>query len=709
MAITIETLRRFSGTGRMLLNAQGDGLRSVGILQRLKSFFGFGDARQKNADTLSAIRDAFLNDPRFAPEDLKKRAKDLLDGVRTDRAINAKQIRGIVNDMLRLTNRQFDTVTERVMMHLAAGAVPVSLEKFPAEAEEIALAYVHQVAQSTAASGGVLDVAGHVKEAMDLCERAVSRVRRNDEVADPMILDIVGKNLKQLVMKGDDTLRSPNDVERAVSQMRDFYFRAQADARRLTDSHFERSADLVAVQAHSGALVNAAVELLRKHGPVPPDFYDRTKAYMANVPYYDLARLGPASSADEVFAAFHNLEMYFEENPIRDSTGESFSRGNISGEAIGKFMAKMFLLRLPESVRDHIYELLKVPAVGKAFDRVVVGSGTSGAGYADLMWIQRILGNLEEVTGRNVSFPSELGEERLRRATSVDLKDFSLVARTAYDERTSMTGNESSRLHAAIFTPLSNALALDQHGLYSTAVFKRRLAAGAQTMLDGVFARGMKALASGDPAVLGGIVPGGTVDLPDGVTLLGGLAALQDSLACLMTGRGDATYAQLDPAAKARVNVLSVLVSADAGEAAETGMSVALSADGGREAIRADGDVERQFKISGSPAEGFHIRCSSHRTPHTFTIVPQPPAAHETIAAGAGSHLDTQFDIFLTPADMDRLAANDWSAFDSAALDGAVTRPDLNLAAVSGAVPQNFHIGGTLFAAFQANVNKVQA
>ena len=340
---------------------------------------------------------------------------------------------------------------------------------------------------------------------------------------------------------------------------------------------------------------------------------------------------------------------------------------------------------------------------------MAVASGTSGAAYADTIWAQRILGNLEEVTGRKVSFPSELGEERLRRATSVDLKDFSLVARTAYDERTSMTGNEASRLHAAIFTPLSNALSLNEHGLYSTAAFKRRLATGAQTMLDGVFARGMKALASGDPAVRGGIVPGGTVDLPDGVTLLGGLAALQDSLACLMTGRGDATYAQLDPAAKARVNVLSVLVSADAGEAAETGMSVALSADGGREAIRADGDVERQFKISGSPAEGFHIRCFSHRTPHAFTVVPQPPAAQETIAAGAGSHLDTQLDVFLTPADMDRLAANDWSAFDSAALDGAVTRPDLNRAAVSGAVPQNFHIGGTLLAAFQANVNKVQA
>ena len=62
-------------------------------------------------------------------------------------------------------------------------------------------------------------------------------------------------------------------------------------------------------------------------------------------------------------------------------------------------------------------------------------------------------------------------------------------------------------------------------------------------------------------------------------------------------------------------------------------MSAALSADGGREAIQADGAVNRRFKITGHAAEGFHIRFISHRTPQAFTITPQPPADPETIAA----------------------------------------------------------------------------
>ena len=115
--------------------------------------------------------------------------------------------------------------------------------------------------------------------------------------------------------------------------------------------------------------------------------------------------------------------------------------------------------------------------------------------------------------------------------------------------------------------------------------------------------------------------------------------------------------------------------------------------------------ADHRFKITGNAAEGFHIRFISHRTPQAFTITPQPPADPETIAAGAGSSLDAQFDIFLSPDDMDRLAANDWSTFDPAAFDRGVV--GLSLPALDGTVPQGLRLGGTLYAAIQATVNKV--
>ena len=35
--ISLDTITRFNGTGRVLLDAQGTGLESVGVSQRLKS------------------------------------------------------------------------------------------------------------------------------------------------------------------------------------------------------------------------------------------------------------------------------------------------------------------------------------------------------------------------------------------------------------------------------------------------------------------------------------------------------------------------------------------------------------------------------------------------------------------------------------------------------------------------------------------------
>ena len=89
MGITLNTILQFTGSDRVLLNAQGTGLVSVNRLQRFKSFFNIGDARQKNAETLTAIHHAVLNDPRFASKELQDQAVRLLSEVRVDRALDA--------------------------------------------------------------------------------------------------------------------------------------------------------------------------------------------------------------------------------------------------------------------------------------------------------------------------------------------------------------------------------------------------------------------------------------------------------------------------------------------------------------------------------------------------------------------------------------------------------------------------------------------
>ena len=77
MSLNIDTIRNYAETGNIALNQQRTGVEKP-TLQGLKSFFNFGDARVKNAETLTAIHHAILNDPRFAAKDVQSEAARLL-------------------------------------------------------------------------------------------------------------------------------------------------------------------------------------------------------------------------------------------------------------------------------------------------------------------------------------------------------------------------------------------------------------------------------------------------------------------------------------------------------------------------------------------------------------------------------------------------------------------------------------------------------
>ncbi|MBR1587613.1 MAG: hypothetical protein IJ658_04725 [Kiritimatiellae bacterium] len=98
MPLSLDSIRNFAGTGQILYS-QKDGLQSAGASQRLKSFFDIGDARQKNAETLTSIHQAIVNDPRFFARSVQQKAVELLSQVRADRAISATQIKSIVDQL----------------------------------------------------------------------------------------------------------------------------------------------------------------------------------------------------------------------------------------------------------------------------------------------------------------------------------------------------------------------------------------------------------------------------------------------------------------------------------------------------------------------------------------------------------------------------------------------------------------------------------
>ena len=98
MPLTVDTINSFGGTGSILLNDQG-GLDDAGASQKLRSLFNIGDARQRNAETLTAIHHAIINDPRYFTKAAQTAAVDMLSQVRTDRAIGIAEIKSILDKL----------------------------------------------------------------------------------------------------------------------------------------------------------------------------------------------------------------------------------------------------------------------------------------------------------------------------------------------------------------------------------------------------------------------------------------------------------------------------------------------------------------------------------------------------------------------------------------------------------------------------------
>ena len=119
--ISLKTITSFKGTGSVLLDAQGTGLESVGVKQQLKSFFNVGNARDRNGDTLRAIRTAIRLDSRFSSTDIQEHADRLFAEIRTDRAIDVSRIKGIVQELKKLAHVSDSALRQRVDLHVAAG------------------------------------------------------------------------------------------------------------------------------------------------------------------------------------------------------------------------------------------------------------------------------------------------------------------------------------------------------------------------------------------------------------------------------------------------------------------------------------------------------------------------------------------------------------------------------------------------------------
>ncbi|MBR4170127.1 MAG: hypothetical protein IKR48_00585 [Kiritimatiellae bacterium] len=129
MALTVTGIRNYiqnsTGDERILVDQQG-GIATVNKMQRFKSFFNIGIARQQNGLTIDAIHRAIANDPQYFAPEVQAKAAELLSQIRTDRAIGVAQIRSIIDtlDTMTTPGKQLQGAQDMVAARLAADGLP---------------------------------------------------------------------------------------------------------------------------------------------------------------------------------------------------------------------------------------------------------------------------------------------------------------------------------------------------------------------------------------------------------------------------------------------------------------------------------------------------------------------------------------------------------------------------------------------------------
>ncbi len=365
MSISLTTINSYAGTGGILLNAQQTGLESAGFFHRLKSFFNFGDARAKNRATLDAIRTAVLSDPRFAPADLQAQARHLLDGVRTDRAIDISQIKGLVKALKKLADPTNPAALDRrVELHMAGGRnLPPEYEKYASEVTYIAKLKARQIA----AEGNPVDIADVVKRSLDTFKSALFRdpLKHYDRT----LTDFICRNIRTFAVDKNHMLRADDVVTNLVRSTVRFYVRANKTAYRLINERNDIAPGIQQRASYTHAYASAAFEFMDTVGmPLTPDHFDIIENYASTMSrlFKQMLRANPTEA--QVRTVVSAIERQMHHHRIDTQSGKPlFGKDDDANVALARYVGRLMSLNLPDATRDAIRTHMQVESTDEFF------------------------------------------------------------------------------------------------------------------------------------------------------------------------------------------------------------------------------------------------------------------------------------------------------------------------------------------------------
>ncbi len=381
MSISLSTINGYAGAGGILLNAQQTGLESAGFVHRLKSFFNIGDAREKNRATLDALKDAVLTDPRFQTTDLMDEVERLFEKEHTCFAVDMSRIRGIMNKVGALADqRNVAMLDKRVEMHMA----PLAKGGVFREDQRVYLPNVVEIVKQevrrVAALGDMTIPVNVADIAMDACGSAVTAFMADEEDGkerDPKLVNFIGRNLRQFVVRGNHTLRIGSDgfdeIKLLVRDTCDFYWRAKA----MDDGQVEGLAHSTKASAnHVGPHAEAALRFMDTVGrPLKQGLFDTIREYARERLELVTTKLGTAPTEDQVRSMVRDMAEEMRKKPIVGAHNSAIFLGdNRANMALARYIGTSMALELSDATCKSICKIQHVESASEVFAQMALDS-----------------------------------------------------------------------------------------------------------------------------------------------------------------------------------------------------------------------------------------------------------------------------------------------------------------------------------------------
>ncbi len=644
MSLNVDQLRKYDSNWGNLVVQQGNGgtqVKSGGLRHALASLFHMQAAETRNKATYNAIRDAIMNEERFAAPDVKAKAQELLKGLSCGSGIKASTVKDIIGqlDAMSTPEKQREAIRKAAIGHLAASDVLDDVpEAVTDKYKELAADFAAHRAGPNASLASV-NVGASVDEFNKLMQGIF------DDFIDLNSMAVLCATLNKCATGDDSVSLAPADRLRALADT------VKDNMRELREIS----------QSRGTAIGRSCLAMLKRSGALSPGAMTAVVDKGAALPKCGLDFLNRQSDAGSIHRAIAKMSDAMDK--ARASMDPHVTRGLGEGE-LGACLVKSAMVRLPLAAKRNLLAALESNGGMNLFGYYAQHSDDPRAQRMSLVYSSLLTHLRSEFKGADPGATVSAPPVNVATLPPAAVCDFSV------DDV--MTGAMAPRL---------KAMSLGKSGIANAAELQSRMDAIAKTAVSLNIITGIDSLRAGPtrgpksgPPIFDANPTGFDKDFvrnveltPDYVTFLmdDGTPVspkttdeARDTFVKFITGDPNAKYSNVaDAKLKTKVHILMSCMHQAAGAAVGYAFGIALDPNGAKAPISFAGESKERYVLSKDENGAITV---------TYKLKHQPPAViignGEALATtGANDSLDAVLDITFSTGDLEDLAGAKWS------------------------------------------------